>query len=1209
MTEWHEPTVAEEQLKLLWQQGQRPDVWQFLAPLGNLPPDALVGLLAVDQQQRWHGGERVPAEVYLERCPALANDVELALELVYGEFLLRRRLGEAPVPDDYARRFPPYAARLRQQLELCAALERGTSLTWSGGTISAFGEDGPEQRVLRGARADLPRLHGCEVLHELGRGAMGVVYLAWRQNLRRLEAVKMLLPGQSAGPAAVARFRTEGEAAARLHHPNIVAIYEVGESDGRPYLAMEYVDGGTLARGGGTPRPSQQAARLVKTLAWATHYAHGKGVVHRDLKPANVLLAVDGTPRIADFGLAKLLVGGHQVTQTGAVLGTPSYMAPEQADGRNKEVGALADVYALGVILYELLTGRPPFKADTQLETLRQVVHCEPVGVRRLQPAVPRDLEVICLKCLEKEPAGRYASAADLAEDLECFLAGEPIRARPVHALARLERWCRRRPTVAGLAASVLLLFVVLAAGSLAAALVYRDQLGRMAEAERERTCQLNRTAEAERERTRQLAAAELERVRSGRLTRQQGQGFGGRETIARVLALLGPDRTPAHMLELRNELIACLATPDLCPVDAPQSTGLQSDRGGYAFDPHLERYCYLDRSRRLFLRQLSDNRILLEAPPPPPGNYSHAHAAFSPDGRFLAVNYWGPNPVRHLVVRDAGTGKVLIPRLEVRGQVGFDFQPDSQALAAVRPDGTIRLYALPGGTEVRCLADGINKDREPRLRFAPGGDRLACATNPAHVPCGVPATVDVLATDTGQRLLRFEPRHLPPDTVEGIDWSRDGRLLALGCADHHIYVYDTETVRLQSVLEGHQSGVIGVAFSPAGDLLASTSWDHTTRLWDPISGREWMRVPGGYMAGMRFAPDGRRLATAARSQFRLWEVANGAVCRTFHVGAVGNRTPWRKGDHIPRSVALTRDGRLLATADDDGVRLWDVAAGRERGHLDRRHAAAVLFEPDGGALLAYGSAGLLRWPLRPDANAPAGVQPGEAEFLFGPGNEAFFPCLAQDAAGARLAFTDVRNCRAVLLERGGPRRQVDLRNQGRLTNIALSPDSSRTATTTSYQSPDVQVWEPATGHRVTTLRGEPTDDAWGLTFSPDGRWLVVGSSWAYTAWRTDAWTKGWRVAKSPNALRFGPAAFSGDGRLLALSWTSYAVQLVDPDTGQELATLTAPEPHVITGLSFDAAGDVLAAVTQDHLVQVWDLRTLRRELAAQGLAWPEWEP
>jgi tetratricopeptide (TPR) repeat protein len=363
----------------------------------------------------------------------------------------------------------PAAGRWRSLLRPAPDEAAPTKLAPGDGFDSANAVTRREGGLVRRLRADParrgppppPAPPGYEVLEELGRGGMGVVYKARQTALRRLVALKVIGSGAWAGPGEVVRFRAEAEAVARLQHPNIVQVYEIGEHDGRPFFSLEYVDGGSLAdRLDGTPLAPPAAAELVRTMALAMHAAHERGIVHRDLKPANVLLAACGlatlakpqaafVPKIADFGLAKRLGDDSGLTQTGTVLGTPSYMAPEQAGGHVHQVGPAADTYALGAILYELLAGRPPFRGATPLDTLQQVKSQPPVAPTRLQPQVPRDLETICLKCLEKEPHKRYPSARGLADDLQHFLAGEPILARPATLLERGWKWAKRRPAVA----------------------------------------------------------------------------------------------------------------------------------------------------------------------------------------------------------------------------------------------------------------------------------------------------------------------------------------------------------------------------------------------------------------------------------------------------------------------------------------------------------------------------------------------------------------------------------------------------------------------------------------------------------------------------------------------------------------------------------------------------------------------------------------
>ncbi len=405
-----------------------------------ISPDTALANIRAEQVQRWRAGDRAPVEEFLNRHPNISRDTEAVLVLIYGEVLLREELdGTLPELSEFAQRFPSLTDALTAQFDFHRTLQSANGVA-------------------------PPQIPGFHMVRELGRGGMGVVYLARDEKLNREVAVKVLLSGEFASEQARQRFRTEAEAVARLKHPNIVEVHAFGETDGRPYLVLEFVAGGSLDQRLQTAALEPRvAAETLARLADAIDHAHRNGILHRDLKPANILLSgvrsqesgvgdrgatltPDScllTPKVSDFGLAKRLDASVGVTETSQLLGTPSYMAPEQCRGA-KDVGPAADVYSLGVILYECLTGRPPFKAATAIETLAQVMDREPVSPRTLNPAVPRDLETVCLKCLSKEPAKRYGSAGELADDLRRYLEGRPVQACPPSAAYRFRKFARR---------------------------------------------------------------------------------------------------------------------------------------------------------------------------------------------------------------------------------------------------------------------------------------------------------------------------------------------------------------------------------------------------------------------------------------------------------------------------------------------------------------------------------------------------------------------------------------------------------------------------------------------------------------------------------------------------------------------------------------------------------------------------------------------
>jgi tetratricopeptide (TPR) repeat protein len=488
--------------------------------------------LGIDQRERWQKGERVRVEAYIEGNPALRSDPDGILDLIYNEVVLREEAGDAPRLEEYVERFPQFRAQLRLQFEVHRALEANIGVPESSSRDEAGSR--PPDSTSTPVDAEGLIVPGYEIIGELGRGGMGVVYLARQVDLKRRVAIKMILAGVHADPRELARFRTEAEAVARLQHPNVVQIYEVvDDREGRPCFALELVEGGNLAQTqAGAPWPARQAGQLMATLAHAMEYVHRHGIIHRDLKPSNVLLTAEGVAKISDFGLAKLLDVAEGQTPSEAFLGTPSYMAPEQAAGRSRDLGTASDVYSLGAILYELLTGRPPFRGETSLDTVMMVVSEDPVPPTRLQPKVPRDLETICLKCLEKEPRHRYGSAADLADDLGRFLAGEPIRGRPTSLFQRSIKWARRRPAAAAL------LGVGIAALLSSCALAWWSH-------------------ETERRRLDTVRAGGRELVTRARVAMAGGDLEAARLQLTRALTTLGPEPTLGELADQAGHLLA----------------------------------------------------------------------------------------------------------------------------------------------------------------------------------------------------------------------------------------------------------------------------------------------------------------------------------------------------------------------------------------------------------------------------------------------------------------------------------------------------------------------------------------------------------------------------------------------------------------------------------------------------------------------------
>jgi WD40 repeat protein/predicted Ser/Thr protein kinase len=1003
---------------------------------------------------------------------------------------------------------------------------------------------------------DGPSLPGYEISGVLGKGGMGVVYKARQRGLGRIVALKMILHAEHAGEQERQRFQAEAEAVARLQHPNIVQIYEVGEQRGLPYFSLEYCAGGSLeTKLSGTPLPPREAAQLVQTLAEAMQAAHDKGILHRDLKPANVLLTEDGTLKITDFGLAKKL-GEKGQTQTGSIMGTPSYMAPEQADGKSKEIGPAADIYALGAILYELLTGRPPFKAATALDTVLQVLSDEPVPVRRLQPKAPRDLETICLKCLHKEPSKRYASAEAMKKDLQRFLDDEPILARPAGRIERGWRWCKRNRAVALSLAAVA---VALLGGSIASTL-FALQAQRNAE-------QASEMAEqAQQEKIHAEQAAEAARRAESHATEQEIQA---RQLAASLQRNLYDVQINAARKNLDNGLIG-IARDEL-----------ERLRPTRADDPDLRGFEWHHLYRRCLP---ADHQVLYGS------GWTVYTLAWSPNGKQLASASGTGFSIR---LWDAATGQQLRVLYGHGGTVyRVCFSPDGTRLVSAGDDGTLRIWRVANGRQLQVI-----RASEKGLRcvaWRPDGKELASA--------GVDTAIHLWDAATWESTGRWKG---PQSPTMSIAYSPDGKQLATGSDNKKVCLWDGSNGKLIRTFTGHTDPIYEVVFSPDGKLLGSAAADATARLWNVASGDERLvlRGHGGYVRGIAFSSDGTQVATACDDRLvRVWETKTGKKLRTFAGHGYG---AW--------PVAFQPGGKRLASGSDDHtLRIWNLEG--EPGVRNLVGGGAAVFSPDGRQLGTMALLGRVSFANldKPGQGMVLRGHWGEVVRIISSRDRRSYATLGATDGTARL--WDAASGKSLLVvhdHKTSPLLALAL--DPLCKHLATSGVGRTICIWDAKPATDDK-------ERVQPLRElhSPASLVLGLDFSPDGRLLASADADGVLRLWDVATGNLVRECRGHDQMLW-TVAFHPEGKEVASAGNDRKIIIWEVATGKRVRTLHGFPERVIK-IAYSPDGERLFSLASDIQrlfadrdyapgeIKIWDARTGEELFADRGFARAPWE-
>jgi len=1132
----------------------------------SLPLPALerIDKVCLQFEGAWKKGGKPCIEDYLGEAQGPERR-ELLRQLLLLDLDYRRQQADQPTEEEYRARFPDDG-------ELVADVFREFS-------VRAASSPPPGTKV---------RYFGdYELLEELGHGGMGVVYKARQMSLNRIVAVKMIHPARLISQVAVRRLRAEAEVAASLQHPSIVAVHEVGEHEGQHYFAMDYVEGNSLAEiVRENPLPAKHAAEYVQRIAEAVHYAHQQGTLHRDLKPSNVLIDAHDQPQLTDFGLAKRLEGDSELTSTKEILGTPSYMSPEQAEGNHERIGAASDGYSLGAILYELLTGRPVFRGATPVDTLRLVIDTEPVSPCLLNPKVPRDLETIVLKCLEKHPHKRYGSADALADDLGRFLRREPIEARPINRMQRLWRWCRRKPVLAVVCTIALIATFATLIG-LAVSVV---SLGRLWRAERALRAASDR----------QAATFFFERSRARCRPEDPARGM---LWLARSLQEAAKVDDPELETSVRLQLAAWsrdlprLDSIGSCPAGATAHAILSPDGALLAIgvdDGPCETYLWNfanaetmpHRVPGLPLAFLPDGKTLLSTVIKDP------EGVVSSGWRFTVVSFnsepgWYPTDgSQFLQLNDIDSGQAMGPPFELTPPSWCVMSPDGKSVCIVTYDldmmasrfdkPSFEALGPMAGYTTRLVEVGTWKalgshSMEPAipLGFAEDGRTLAMAKMAGAN--NVVFLVDVASGETIGTPVTIRRRH-DQDLLfvfilhvhQKLCLSPDARTLAMLDGDDHgdwhwVVLADLHTGEMTEPQGRAPGWGKNVAFGPNGDTLAVASGDNV-RLWDV---RSWeplvLPLPDNFIGLLGFVPSRSGLLTVQR---------NGGLNL---LGVVNNS-----------DLVEARSWRLGPTAA--GLHHIRLAT-------DRLHHA--VFSPDTKTvLLSYGS----HWMLYQRSTE-------KARPLCSASHLAESWAFSRD--GKRLVRWFRDEGRVAVWDVAASTLMYTLAVDGIIAEAAFTPDPTRLVIARSGD--EAQVWDTVTG----TPAGPPSKfghDAEAIAVSPDGtKFLAGGSDVGYGGDPRGPRRVGqlWDAATGEPLGRplgyleaINAVAFSRDGSTVLTSSEDKTVRFWDASTGEAVGPVLEHQGEVREA-SFSPNGRLVLTQScydfsdQDATeARLWDMRS-----------------